>query len=48
MALGCLLAYLYERTGTIVSPLAVHVLHNTFLMSLAMAFRSVLALGYGG
>ena len=48
MALGCLLAYLYERTGTILSPLAVHVLHNTFLMSLAMAFRSVLALRNGG
>lgn len=48
MALGCLLAYLYERTGTLMSPLAVHVLHNTFLMSLAMAYRSVLALGYGG
>ncbi len=39
MVLGGLLAYLYERTGSLVSPLAVHVLHNTFLMVLALVFR---------
>jgi membrane protease YdiL (CAAX protease family) len=42
LTLGCLLAYLYERTGSLVSPLAVHVAHNTLLMSLAMVFRQLL------
>ncbi len=39
LALGWLLAYLYERTGSLVAPMAVHVLHNTFLMSAALVFR---------
>ncbi len=42
MVLGCLLAYLYERTGSLASPLAIHVLHNTFLMVLSMAFRRLM------
>ena len=45
MLLGCVLAYLYERTGSLASPLAVHILHNTFLMSLALVFRRLLELG---
>jgi len=40
--LGCLLADLYERTGSLASPLAVHLLHNTLLMSLALVFRRLL------
>ena len=44
MALGCLLANLYERTGSLVSPLVIHILHNTLLMSLALIFREFLAL----
>lgn len=40
--LGCLLAYLYERTGSLASPLAVHIAHNTVLMSLALVMRRVL------
>lgn len=44
MVLGCLLAHLYERTGSLASPVAVHVLHNVFLMSLALSFRQVLEL----
>lgn len=44
MALGSLLAYLYERTGSLLAPLAVHVLHNTLLMSLALTFRQMMAL----
>lgn len=41
MLLGCLLAYLYERTGSLASPLAVHIVHNTFLMSLSLMFRQL-------
>lgn len=39
MALGCLLTYVYERTGTLAAPLAVHMAHNTLLMSAAMVLR---------
>ena len=39
LGLGCLLAYLYERTGSLLSPLLVHILHNTLLMSLAAIVR---------
>ena len=42
LALGCLLAYLYERTGSLVGPLAVHIVHNSFLLGLALAFRRLL------
>jgi membrane protease YdiL (CAAX protease family) len=44
MVLGCLLANLYERTGSLASPLAVHILHNSLLMSLALVLRQLLAL----
>ena len=43
MALGCLLAYLYERTGSIAAPLAVHIVHNSFLISTAFVFRQLMA-----
>ena len=42
LVLGCLLADLYERTGSLISPLAVHMLHNTVLMSLAFVFRRLM------
>ena len=42
MALGCLLASLYERTGSLLAPLAVHILHNTILMGFALMLRRVL------
>jgi membrane protease YdiL (CAAX protease family) len=41
MALGCVLADLYERTGSLISPIAVHILHNTFLLQLAIVFRAI-------
>ena len=44
MALGCLLAYLYESTGSLASPLAVHIVHNSLLMSLALVLRKLLFL----
>ena len=45
MILGCVLAYLYERTGSLTVPLAVHILHNTFLMALALTFRHLMSPG---
>jgi membrane protease YdiL (CAAX protease family) len=39
--LGGLLAYVYERTGSLLAPMAVHVIHNTLLMSLAMIYRQL-------
>lgn len=42
MALGCLLAYLYERTGSLLAPLTVHIVHNTVLMSFALVLRQLL------
>lgn len=42
MGLGCLLAYLYERTGSLAGPLLVHIVHNTLLMSLAMTVRQLM------
>ena len=41
LALGCLLAYLYERTRSLLAPMAVHIVHNTLLLSLAVIFRTL-------
>lgn len=40
--LGCLLAVVYERTGSLIAPIAVHIVHNTLLMSLALVLRGLL------
>ncbi len=45
MVLGCLLANLYERTGSLASSIFVHILHNTFLMSMALVMRRLLLSG---
>lgn len=45
--LGYVLANLYERTGSLASSLTVHILHNTLLMSLAMALKGVVSLSGG-
>lgn len=37
--LGTVLSYLYERTGTIVAPLTVHVLHNAVTVGIILAKR---------
>ena len=42
MVLGCLLAYLYERTGSLIAPMTIHILHNTYLLSLALVFRQLM------
>lgn len=45
--LGYVLANLYERTGSLASSLAVHIVHNTLLMALALAFKAIFSLGTG-
>ena len=45
MLLGCLLAYIYERSGSLAGSIAVHVVHNSLLMSAAIIFRSLLPTG---
>ncbi len=45
MLLGCLLAYVYERTGSLASSLAIHILHNSLLMGLALSFRRLFPSG---
>lgn len=47
MVLGCLLAYLYERTGSLVAPMTIHILHNTYLLTLALVFRRLMTLSAG-
>lgn len=44
-ALGCLLAYLYERTGTLTASIVVHVFHNSLLLAFTMLFRHLLPSG---
>ena len=41
LVLGGLLAYLYEWTGSLAAPIAVHIAHNSLLMGLAMVFRQL-------
>ncbi len=39
MALGVLLAYLYERTGSLTSSITIHILHNTLMVTLLFLAR---------
>jgi uncharacterized protein len=41
MALGVLLAYLYEKTGSLIVPMAVHMAHNLGMVVLVFLMRSV-------
>jgi len=47
MLLGWLLAYLYERTGSLAGPTVVHMAHNSLLMGLALIVRQITP-GAGG
>ena len=42
LILGCLLADLYERTGSLFAPMMVHVLHNTLLIGLGLTMKAIL------
>ena len=41
MVLGILLAYLYEKTGTLISSMTVHILHNFSMLLLVLLAKSV-------
>jgi len=40
LLLGCLLATLYERTGSLLSPMAVHVFHNALLIGVSLTVKA--------
>ena len=42
LLLGCFLADLYERTGSLLAPIAVHILHNTLLIGVGLTIRAIL------
>ena len=42
LLLGCFLAYLYERSGSLLSSVTAHILHNTFLVGLGLTLKAVL------
>jgi len=41
LALGALLAYLYEKTGSLVAPITVHIIHNLGMVMLVFIMRSL-------
>lgn len=41
MALGVLLAYLYEKTGSLVAPMAVHILHNSIIVAFVFFIKEL-------
>jgi membrane protease YdiL (CAAX protease family) len=41
MALGLLLTYLYEKTGSLVSSMAVHIMHNVAMVILVFLARNI-------
>lgn len=42
LLLGCLLADLYERTGSLFGPIMVHILHNTLLIGIGLTMKAIL------
>lgn len=42
MILGLLLTYLFEKTGTLVAPVCVHILHNSFMLGFTFLFKQIL------
>ena len=45
LLLGCVLAYVYERTGSLWSSIAVHIVHNSFLVGLALTMKALVGHG---
>ncbi len=39
--LGLLLAYLYEKTGSLIAPIAVHILHNSIVLYFVFLYRAI-------
>lgn len=48
VALGILLAYLYEKTGSLIPSIAVHILHNSIILFLAYLYKTLGACAVGG
>ena len=44
LALGLLLAYMYERTGSLISAITIHMLHNFLLLTLLFISRYLIEL----
>jgi uncharacterized protein len=44
MALGLLLIYIYEKTGTLVAPITVHIMHNAGMVFLVFLIKQLQAL----
>ena len=42
LLLGCVLADLYERTGSLLASITVHIMHNTLLISLGLTVKQLL------
>ena len=42
LLLGCFLADLYERTGSLIAPITVHILHNTLLIGVGLTIKAIL------
>ena len=40
--LGLLLAYLFEKTGSLIAPIAVHIFHNTATLAFLISFKHLL------
>lgn len=43
LALGLLLGWVYERTGSLAAPIAVHIVHNVVMLALAVGMKEILA-----
>ncbi|MFC1666854.1 lysostaphin resistance A-like protein [Candidatus Omnitrophota bacterium] len=43
MILGIVLAYLYETTGSLVAPIAVHILHNSIIVGFVFFIKELIA-----
>jgi len=41
MALGLLLVYLYEKTGTLVAPMTVHIMHNLGMVLMVLLIKQI-------
>jgi len=42
MILGALMAFLYEKTGSLVTPIAVHILHNSIIVCFVLFIKEIL------
>jgi membrane protease YdiL (CAAX protease family) len=40
--LGLMLAYLFEKTGSLVAPITVHICHNTFTLAFLISYKHIL------